>query len=186
MSEQFLVQCSAPTLAGLKTGNLFNCEYESKLQVIAELQDLNRRLSPSGIFIIPLRYSERRVLLYLFRPQWLDRDLQDSLASSILRKEGYPQGKWMVCVHELIRRLNSQPEFPHEIGLFLGYPPEDVSGFIENKGKDSKMTGCWKVYGDVEFARRKFSDFKQCTAEFTEKSRSGVKLEHLAAAHAYT
>ena len=24
-------------------------------------------------------------------------------------------------------------EFPHDIGLFLGYPPEDVLGFITNK-----------------------------------------------------
>jgi hypothetical protein len=30
-------------------------------------------------------------------------------------------------------------EFPHEIGLFLGYPPEDVAAFIENDGKKLRV-----------------------------------------------
>ena len=37
-------------------------------------------------------------------------------------------------------------DFPHEIGLLLGYPPEDVSGFIENGGKNFLCSGYWKVY----------------------------------------
>lgn len=45
-------------------------------------------------------------------------------------------------------------EFPHEVGLFLGYPPEDVEGFIENKARSCKITGYWKVYSDEEKAKR--------------------------------
>ena len=39
------------------------------------------------------------------------------------------------CIVKLIGRLQENEGFPHEIGLFLGYPPEDVLGFIENKGE---------------------------------------------------
>ncbi len=46
-------------------------------------------------------------------------------------------------------------QFPHEIGLFLGYPPEDVCGYIRNKGKCQKCTGHWQVYGDENFALAK-------------------------------
>lgn len=39
------------------------------------------------------------------------------------------------CVAELIRRVRHEEDFPHEIGLFLGYPSEDVSGFIKHGAK---------------------------------------------------
>lgn len=49
------------------------------------------------------------------------------------------------CVAELIRRVRHEEDFPHEIGLFLGYPSEDVSGFIKHGAKNSKCVGTWKV-----------------------------------------
>ena len=42
----------------------------------------------------------------------------------------------------LIKRLNEDAEFPHEIGLFPGYPPEDVRGFIENRAERSVQRRC--------------------------------------------
>jgi hypothetical protein len=44
-------------------------------------------------------------------------------------------------------------EFPHEIGLFLGYPPEDVAAFIENDGKNYACRTHWKVYHEPDAAR---------------------------------
>ena len=49
------------------------------------------------------------------------------------------------------------------MGLFLGYPPEDVRGFIENRAAGCKLIGCWKVYGDVDAAKEKFASFERCT-----------------------
>ena len=46
---------------------------------------------------------------------------------------------------ELVRRLNGEEAFPHEIGLFLGYPPEDVDAFIKNGAAGEKCIGMWKV-----------------------------------------
>ena len=54
--------------------------------------------------------------------------------------------------------------FPHEIGLFLGYPPEDVEGFRLHRGRDYKLCGCWKVYSDVEGARQCFRRYDRCRA----------------------
>lgn len=47
-------------------------------------------------------------------------------------------------------------EFPHEIGVFLGYPMEDVIGFIENNDKNCLCTGYWKVYSNPERAKNLF------------------------------
>ena len=67
------------------------------------------------------------------------------------------------CIRTLIARLHENADFPHEIGLFLGYPPEDVDGFIRNGARCAKCVGPWKVYGDEQAARCKFAQYRKCT-----------------------
>ena len=73
-------------------------------------------------------------------------------------------------------------EFPHEVGLFLSYPPEDVKGFIDHRANDFKCAGLWKVYGDEEKARSLFAKYKKCTEIYCTLWQSGSKLEQLAVA----
>ena len=76
--------------------------------------------------------------------------------------------------------LKSSNDFPHEIGLFLGYPVEDVKGFIKYKGECSKCIGCWKVYGDVTKAEDTFDRYKKCTDEYMARFKQGTPLDQLA------
>lgn len=78
--------------------------------------------------------------------------------------------------------MRGSAEFPHEVGLFLSYPPEDVKGFIENRAANAKCTGVWKVYGDERQAQQTFDRYKKCTQTYCERWRSGVKLDRLAVA----
>ena len=55
--------------------------------------------------------------------------------------------------------MNTKRKFPHELGLLLGYPPDDVIGFIKNKGKNYLWIGYWKVYSDLDSALRTFERF---------------------------
>ena len=66
--------------------------------------------------------------------------------------------------------------FPHEIGIFLGYPAEDVRGFVENGGCNYKLCGCWKVYGSVESARRKFAAYDRCREYLCGRLEQGEDL----------
>ena len=162
MSDEMLVQNGSPTLAGIKTGNLFTCPYTDRRQTMHELQQLNKRLVPKGLRILPLRYSAERVLVYLYRPSRLEKDLSEKEAVELLENAGYRHENANQCVIELIRRINDvDTEFPHEIGLFLSYPPEDVRGFIshrENRSVGCKLVGTWRVYGDVQKARKTFEE----------------------------
>ena len=54
--------------------------------------------------------------------------------------------------------------FPHEMGLLLGYPPEDVEGFILQNGRNALCSGYWKVYEDAESKLRTFHIF-ECAEE---------------------
>ncbi len=66
--------------------------------------------------------------------------------------------------------------------MFLGYPLEDVVGFIENHGRNYTCCGCWKAYGDPEAARRRFDQYRRCTAVWKERFRRGAAITQLIAA----
>lgn len=63
-------------------------------------------------------------------------------------------------LEQLRTRLHGSEEFPHEIGVFLGYPLNDVLGFIKYHGSNCKGMGDWKVYGDLGEAQKTFAKFK--------------------------
>jgi hypothetical protein len=57
--------------------------------------------------------------------------------------------------------LKAKRRFPHELGLILGYPPEDVKGFIQNKGSAYLYSGYWKVYKDLERSLQTFARYEK-------------------------
>ena len=179
MSEEILVKYGAPTLAGIKTGNLISCSYTSKEQIISDIRKLNKRLKDKGIRLIPMRFFDSRALVYVYRPNHLRRDFSESEVISLLENYGYPHLHPEKCVVLLADKLRRTGDFPHEIGLFLSYPPEDVRGFIENKPGSCKCTGCWKVYGNEQNAIKTFAKYQKCTDVYCSMHNNGTQLEKL-------
>ncbi len=182
MSEELLIRNCSPTLAGLKTGNLFSCGCASKSDLIAEIRRLNKKLVPKGLRILPLRVQNGKALIYVYRPRALERDFDDKRARRLLEENGYHPEKADLCIVRLIHRLHSAEEFPHEVGLFLGYPPEDVCGFISNHACEHKCVGCWKVYGDEVAAQKTFAMYKKCTRIYCSQWEKGKSIERLTVA----
>ena len=182
MSEEILIRQGAPTLAGIKTGSLFPCPCEDHEALIADIRQLNRRLVPKGLCLLPIRFLAGQALLYLYRPAELRRDLRDARAPELLRQAGYEDESCARCVARHACRFRESGEFPHEVGLFLSYPPEDVKGFIDHRANDFKCAGLWKVYGDEAKAQALFAKFKKCTEIYCALWQTGSKLEQLAVA----
>lgn len=179
MHEDLLIRHCAPTLAGIKTGSIFVCPYESKQDVQQSMRCLNCKLGGKGLRALPLRFSDKKVLIYVYRPKKLRADLADSDAAALLEGCGYDTESCEKCLVRLAQKLRQQGDFPHEIGLFLGYPPEDVKGFIENDACDCKCVGCWKVYGDADAAKKKFAQYKKCTHVYCDRWQKGSNIEKL-------
>lgn len=179
MSAEMIVRHCSPTLAGMKTGNIFSCFFTDENEMKENIRRWNKVLGKKGLRMLPLRFCEGRALIYVFRPSHLSQNLKNHTASRILRERGYHTETASQCILQLIHRLGEGEEFPHEIGLFLGYPPEDVDGFIENKAGGCKLVGCWKVYGDVEAAQKLFARYKECTDAYCESIAKGKSIERL-------
>ena len=179
MFEEILIRHCSPTLAGLKTGSMFVFRYDSPEKLENLMNDYNSRLSRRGVRLTLLRKSDSSALIYVYRPDRLREDLRDNLAEEILLRSGYQSLEPQGCLEELKNRLGKEEDFPHEVGLFLGYPPEDVHGFIRHRGACSKCSGCWKVYGDVEKSQRCFERFRKCRRIFYRQWRMGHSVESL-------
>ena len=182
MSNEILVRCCAPTMACLKTGSMFSCAFGSREEMTAELRRLNHRLGSKGLRILLLRWRGGKALLYLYRPKLLRRDLRDPLAAKLLSECGYSGTDTGACLARLIGRIQTEEDFPHEVGLFLGYPPADVDGFMHRKDS-CKLCGLWKVYDDVEGALRQFARCRHCTRVYLNCLARGFSLERLAVAN---
>ena len=178
MSEEMVIRCCAPTLAAIKTGSLFNCAFESQREMTESLRALNLCLLRKGVTALPLRFRDGKALIYLCRFDMLEADLRDPQAEKILREKGYPEGGAIRRILYLIRRLRECETFPHEIGLFLGYPPADVRGFMEQR--PCKCTGLWKVFeSDENEALRYFARCRHCTNVYLQRCREGWSLSRL-------
>ena len=181
MPDEMVIRHCAPTLASIKTGSLFSCPCESDEEVLYGVRKLNQRLGCKGLRALPLRRRDGKCLVYVYRPRKLAHDLNDEHARCILADLDYPSGNPSDCLRHLLERLKTSQEFPHEIGLFLGYPPEDVEGFIRRK-EEEKCVGCWKVYSDIERAQRLFTQYEQCTNIYMRQYAQGKGIERLTVA----
>lgn len=184
MQELLLVTYCAPTLAGMKTGSLFNCHYTDREQMETLVADWNQMFAGKGLYFRILKAEEGRALIYVYRKKRLEKDLADSSVREFLQKQGYPCGEDTieVMLEHLAKRIRENVEFPHEIGLFLSYPFEDVKGFIENRGQNCKCVGCWKVYTDECAAQKLFEKYQWCTKVYCRKFREGTPIQRLVVA----
>ncbi len=108
-----------------------------------------RHLSGSGpvTFAIVKSVKEKKQL-FIYHRERLEATLASAPVRRYLEDLGYPQeGGTTQLVRILTERLRGT-RFPHEIGIFLGYPLKDVRGFMGAKIPYRKTMG-WRMYGDV-------------------------------------
>ncbi|WP_307745320.1 DUF3793 family protein [uncultured Phascolarctobacterium sp.] len=179
--DELLAFHCAPALAGIKPANLVSCPTVSMPVVAPLLTVYTEQFADRGIAFEVLCHCTARTLILVYQPRQLEALLQKHEVSCYLKELGYKTDS----VHSLLRQLGSRVscsnDFPHEIGIFLGYPLADIKGFIENKGQNCKCSGYWKVYDDVEHARCLFDAYNKCRDRLLKAVAEGVPL-HLAAA----
>lgn len=173
MLEKCLVEQCAPTLASLKAGSLFSYTFSEAASFEAQVLFWRSALRSKGLELTVLKAEGGRALIYLYRVSALQQVLQKAETAAFLRACGYHDLLPDAAIGVLRSKLAKENGFPHEIGVFLGYPLEDVLGFIRHCGQNCKRTGCWKVYGNAEAAECQFRKFQKCTCVYKRLWASG-------------
>ena len=167
---------TAPTLLGIKCGSLISLT-TADFTLEAQSELFNSRAEAKGLVTKILCSCGNRTLVFVYNKKLMSARLADKQVQEILMKYGYPENVSIdQCLDILSARIRSHRDFPHEIGIFLGYPLEDVVGFIENKGENFKFCGCWKVYGCEESAKRTFANYEKCRKFLCSRLNEGADI----------
>lgn len=175
IETQIALQC-APLISGLKVSNLLiiSAEDEALVRVI---------LRRSGISFFRLLRTGEKVTFLLFRKNPLEAYLKQQEVETMLAEAGYAELSLGNILSTFQKRyahyMSAGGRFPHEMGLLLGYPAEDVKGFVENEGKNFLYSGYWKVYADVEEKRRLFQKFENAKETVIQLLSYGVGIQDI-------
>ncbi len=160
LDTQLALQC-APVLAGIKVSNLLNI---SQIPV----EDVKRRLAGSSISVSLLYLAGPRATLLLYWRPALEAYLNREDVKALLAVWGYTAFGLEAVLERFSQRYQSCREsgdwYPHEVGLLLGYPVEDVRGFVENQGRNFLYSGYWKVYANRREAEALFALYEDTRA----------------------
>jgi hypothetical protein len=149
---------AAPTLAGIKPAALFRPDGAGRNLETALIACSGTLRQSFGMEVESLgkRAGTDSLLLFVYDPGLLGKALSQPEAATLLAAAGYGvlSGRLGDCLG-CLRQKCAGPGFPHEIGVFLGYPPGDVRRFmsgVEPEGGDASLG--WRIFGDREKARR--------------------------------
>jgi hypothetical protein len=186
MLERCLVEFCSTTLASLKSASLFNASFDSRDAAEEQIARWNECFEHKGIRLFLLRFHGTRALIYVYRLSHLEATLSNPEIQEFLAKYGYEssdtENDTEYALLRLRQRILESGDFPHEIGVFLGYPLGDVIGFIDNEGRNFKCAGCWKVYCDEGACRKKFAQFKKCQRIYMRLWQEGRSVLQLTVA----
>lgn len=174
-----------PALLKLKPSNLVNVKHKNRNNRDEFLTALEEELRPFDCCCYRFYENREMLLLFIYHKDEVERVLLQTRCKEILQSYGYQYGAQLVdnVLTQLSERYHSyqqkSTDFPHEMGIILGYPPADVEDFIRNKGKRYALSGVWKVYHDVEGAKRSFALYHRVREETMRMLRSGRKLSEM-------
>lgn len=155
LTAHLLMECSE-VLAGVKPANLVSLVNRTRpcgrnLQQLWQThqRQLITRINPVEFLVLQSR--ERATLLLCFNREQLRLHLCHSGIAALLAKAGYAPGLDLdALLAGLARRFDSRHDFPHEIGLFIGYPAKDVAAFMGLVKLPFTCQCLWKIYGRPE------------------------------------
>lgn len=175
IETQLALQC-APLITGLKVSNLLIISKGNE-------EVVKRILNRTGISYYRLIRTRTKTTFLLFRRNELEEFLSDENVRNVLMKAGYKS----LQIDKILRTFSLRYEayiqgdksFPHEMGLLLGYPVEDVVGFVENNGKNFLYSGYWKVYENQKAKVKLFDKYKVAEETLIHLLSNGLSMSDI-------
>ena len=175
--DQMMIHFCAPTLCEIKPGNMFFVKNNDFTQT--SFEQWKQSLFLRGFLSFAIRLSENSTAIFVCNVCWVRKILGDISVHSYLVEKGYHCGGVFDFVNDFTYRLHTTQGFPHEIGVVLGYPVDDVIEFKNHEGQNCKYCGQWKTYTDIEKAKQCHCNYKNCCGFCEKLYNEGYSLDYI-------
>ena len=179
--QKQLIEYGACTFGRMKTGSLFRILRKDIPNSEECMCYFDKQCSPFGYHICVLQENKEGCLVYVYNAHKLEYILSEPSIQIFLSDFGYDVFDVDTALQRLKQRLYEQSEFPHEIGIFLGFPLQDVQAFITPQ-KKCKLVGYWKVYGNLEDTLKTFEAYDQARDYVIGMTGNGNEIRDILAA----
>ena len=150
---KYLLVKASSVIAGVKPATLLrisNCCKAREFQHYDSFCVYQEEIMHSlNIEYMVMKNNGTDIQILFYESEFMKRRLIVPEVSQLLYERGYGEFESVKLSLNKLRNRFSRMEFPHEIGVFLGYPVKDVRGFI-NRSEPSVLVdkGLWRVFGD--------------------------------------
>ncbi len=132
-----------------------------------------------GLDFIELRESDDSIVVLIYNQSLLEKYIGKEGNKEFLVGIGYSENGTIVEYLNVLTNRYKEYNCPHELGIFLGIPINDVKDFMNCNDKKCLLCGYWKVYNDCISAKRIFQYYdqvKEYTADSISKGIEGGTL----------
>lgn len=167
--ENFLVYNSSLVIAGVKPAVTVTMKKNNEKLYRSWKCFGQSLLENINLKFIELRESNNSIIIMIYDQDVLEKELNKESHIEFLSSLGY---SYKLEINDYVNTLKSRYEkyhCPHELGLFLGIPFEDVKDFMECTTKKCLLCGYWKVYNDSSKAITIFNEYDK-VKEYTIKN----------------
>ncbi|MBO5482323.1 MAG: DUF3793 family protein [Spirochaetaceae bacterium] len=173
-----ILQSASPTICKIKPGNMFTVkkfQFDTKSSI-----EWKKLLSKQDIELEWFSTTNNVIMYFSYNKKWISEILKNKKIKKFLLEKNYPihlDNK--AIIEELFFRLKNSNTFPHEVGVFLGYPLEDVISFEKNQGKNCKYCGLWKSYSNPSKAKKCCNQYANCSQLCTQWFCEGYSIPQI-------
>ena len=172
--ERILAYHCAPAIFGLKSSNLVNISLDDYPSVLEDLEQLNK--ISSRVRFTVLKRTGNNILLLVYKEEELKAHLFNPNNQKFLLSYGYPNCLESCKYIDYLKKRVNQKDFPHEIGVFLGYDLNDIKDYISGN-KECLYVGYWKVYSKADKKIEQFNKFTRCRHAAINMLEHGYNFE---------
>lgn len=165
--EAMVAFAAAPTIHGKKPASLMSFNSYGKNTAVQWRKYGAEICESFQLEQFEMKNGKDCLMVLLYRKKLLEWYVSHRRNQTFLRKMGYG---FADCLQQKLEILKQRFEklCPHEVGVFLGMPVEDVEGFIEHKGKNCLLCRYWKVYGNPQRTEILFSAYDKARKSMAE------------------
>lgn len=177
--EKFLLFNSSLVIADIKPSVTVNIKKNQGMNYKNWLKYGGEFLRRINLNYITLKEDENALILLIYKEELLKDHIFQEKNREFLSKIGYANVNCIDYYTKLLRIRYKIYRCPHELGVFLGIPVEDVIDFMDCTKKKCLGCGYWKIYNNYDEAIKTFKKYDEIKNKTISNLIKGIPIEKI-------